>query len=70
MTLFDVRGFSVIISDQLASSALNFMTIAVGLITAGIGLLINKENPLWLESFVGDQRGGGDKTIKSLPAFV
>jgi len=69
MTLFDLRGFSVIISDQLLSSALSFMTMAVGLITAGLGLLINKENPDWLRTFAGDQHGDGDKTIESLPAF-
>jgi hypothetical protein len=70
MTLFDLRGFSVIISDQLASAALSFMTISVGLITAGLGLLINKENPDWLKTFAGDQHGDGDKTISSLPAFA
>eukprot|EP00560_Eucampia_antarctica_P008603 CAMPEP_0197826074 /NCGR_PEP_ID=MMETSP1437-20131217/3073_1 /TAXON_ID=49252 ORGANISM="Eucampia antarctica, Strain CCMP1452" /NCGR_SAMPLE_ID=MMETSP1437 /ASSEMBLY_ACC=CAM_ASM_001096 /LENGTH=506 /DNA_ID=CAMNT_0043426339 /DNA_START=154 /DNA_END=1674 /DNA_ORIENTATION=+ len=75
MTLFDLRGFSVIISDQLVSSALNFMTLSVALISAGIGILINHSNPEWLREFSGSKNGpsfdiNGNNTNLTMPAFL
>jgi hypothetical protein len=73
MTLFDLRGFTLIINDNLVTNALNFMTFSVSMITAGIGLLIYRANPDWLVEFTGKHDTGsnlnGKNTEMTLPAF-
>jgi len=45
MTLFQNKGWSTIITDDLATNVLFMVTIVIGLITSLIGLVMGKANP-------------------------
>lgn len=62
ITLFEHKGFTVIISDDLASNVLFMMAIGIGLATGIIGLLLGYSDSNLFES-MGFDNGG-------LPGFV
>ena len=69
MNLFDTSGFSVIINDNLVITALNFLTFAISLMSAGIGILINHAQPEWLSLFHNDSQIQ-DPNNSKVPAFL
>ncbi len=69
MRLFDLSGFTLIINDDLVTNTLNFLTFTIGLMTAGIGILINRAQPEWLSLFHNDP-AVQDSDNSKIPAFA
>ena len=47
MQLFRDRGWEAVIADDLVGMALGMSSVVVGLITAGVGVLIVEVSPWW-----------------------
>ncbi|KAL7470443.1 hypothetical protein ACHAXS_010696 [Conticribra weissflogii] len=50
-TLFQQKGWTVIINDDLVSNTLSLFCLVIGLLTGAIGLVMNETNPSWFEGF-------------------
>ena len=48
MELFDKRGWTVIINDNLVSNALQLTAITIGLLTGVLGIIIDSVYDNWL----------------------
>ena len=57
ITLFNARGWSVIISDDLISNVLSLFCLIIGLLTGCVGLVLNETNPSWFMGFQGSAQG-------------
>ena len=51
MTLFNQKGWSIIISDNLVSNVLSLFCLIVGGIVGCVGLIMNETNPSWFEGY-------------------
>ncbi|KAL9190529.1 hypothetical protein ACHAXT_000235 [Thalassiosira profunda] len=51
MTLFNQKGWSIIISDNLVSNVLSLFCLIVGGVVGCIGLIMNETNPSWFEGY-------------------
>jgi len=72
-TLFETRGFTLVINDNLVTSALNFLKITIGLMSAGIGILIDRAQPTWLILFHDQQNPlyfTQNETQRQFPAYI
>jgi len=57
MTLFQHRGWSIIIADDLVSNVLSLFTLVIGGLTGCVGLALNETNPQWFEGYQGAAMG-------------
>lgn len=57
MTLFQNRGWDVIIADDLVSNVLFLFTLVIGGLTGCVGLVLNETNPEWFEGYQGAAMG-------------
>jgi hypothetical protein len=66
MQLFKDRGWEAVIADDLVGMALGMSSVVVGLITAGVGVLIVEVSPWWKEFIVAM----GDSSAKIIAAVL
>ena len=57
MTLFNQKGWTVIINDDLISNTLSLFCLVIGLLTRAIGLIMDETNPEWFEGFSDSGEG-------------
>lgn len=50
-TLFQQKGWTVIINDDLVSNTLSLFCLVIGLLTGAVGLIMDETNPSWFEGF-------------------
>ena len=53
MDLFRSRGWTAIINDDLVLRVLLLMSIVIGILTGGVGLILIKLHPGWLDDVAG-----------------
>mmetsp|Transcript_56031 Transcript_56031/g.119144 ORF Transcript_56031/g.119144 Transcript_56031/m.119144 type:complete len:497 (+) Transcript_56031:154-1644(+) len=53
ITLFQQRGWSVIVSDNLIDNVLSLFCLIIGLLTGCAGLVMNEINPEWFSGYDG-----------------
>ncbi|EJK59191.1 hypothetical protein THAOC_20618 [Thalassiosira oceanica] len=53
MTLFQQKGWTVIINDDLVSNVLFLFVLIIGGLTGCVGLVLNEINPLWFQGYGG-----------------
>lgn len=57
MTLFQEKGWTIIISDNLVSNVLSLFCLIVGSLTGCIGLIMNEIHPSWFDGYEGAAMG-------------
>lgn len=57
MTLFNQKGWTIIISDNLVSNVLSLFCLVVGCLTGCVGLIVKEAEPLWFEAYGGSATG-------------
>ena len=57
MTLFNQKGWSIIISDNLISNVLSLFCLIIGALVGCVGLIMNEINPSWFEGYEGAAMG-------------
>jgi hypothetical protein len=57
MTLFQQKGWTVIINDDLISNVLSLFCFVVGCLTGCVGLVMNELNPSWFEGYSSEATG-------------